>query len=1018
MKSIFLCLFLLSGVTRTAHSQLWKNYADTARTARMERKPAIAADYYLKSLHELKKDSLGTYTYGITCMSLGTVYINLFENDKAKIILEEAKKVLQKINEQPAVSDVCDNLGNMYRNISLYDEAEKAYSESKDIREKIYGRYHRFYAISCDNLGILYEITGRYNEAFSLLTEARNIFSNNPGKESRSYAVNADNLGLLNKTTGRFAEAEKYMTESFGIWKKISGEESLDFGVMCNNLGLLYREMGEYEKSESILLTAKKIREQILGKQHPSYALVCNNLGGLYDKMGQALKAEQYLLEARKVYEKNKNQFNYSVNCESLGLLYSKTDSIDKALVFLQDCYESRKKLLGVTHFYTVNALMNIGGLYLKQKKIDLIEPIFIEVKNTYDNILGQDSYGYAEICTNLAWIYYLTKRSAEAEKLGMEALYTVEKNLGRENLSYPLFANNMAIIYQDLGKDKKADSLFHEAFAATRRRMEKVFQFTSEYEKQSYLQTLVGDRDMYYSFRYDRLPFSEAGECYDRSIYFRNLILSSTHQLNKNIYDKGDSAITRKYNEWKSIRQQLAYWLIKPETEQTEEKTLLEEKSNVLEKELTRLSTAFGKQQQQKEINWEKIKAALKQGEAAIEFSEFAWYDERVTKDSIYYLAFIIEKGMKEPFLVKLFEKRKLNSLLKRKSVNEKNKINQLYSSTELYELIWAPLEKYLDGVKTIYFAPSGLLNYVSMAAIKINDNKLLSDQYQLVQLLNTVSVTDSEEEQLIQADKLVLYGGVQYDADSVSLVKEAIPYQQQQAITRSIPEEILLDNEQPVFLPLPKTESEVMFIEKEATKKKMSVQVLKGSAANEESFKSLNGKNSPSLIHFATHGFFYPDTKRKRVGLNDPAGRVFKLSDNPLLRSGLVLSGASNTWKGKPVTGIEDGILTGYEVANMYLPNTKLVVLSACRTGLGDIQGTEGVYGLQRAFKIAGVKNIVMSLWDVDDNAGAEFMQLFYTDLLRKGNISASFRKAQDMMKLKYPGNPYIWAAFIMIR
>ena len=140
--------------------------------------------------------------------------------------------------------------------------------------------------------------------------------------------------------------------------------------------------------------------------------------------------------------------------------------------------------------------------------------------------------------------------------------------------------------------------------------------------------------------------------------------------------------------------------------------------------------------------------------------------------------------------------------------------------------------------------------------------------------------------------------------------------------------------------------------------------------------------------------------------------------LSDDPLMRSGLMLAGANNVWSGKPVKGIQDGILTGYEISNLSLPNTKLVVLSACETGLGQIEGSEGINGLQRAFKIAGVKSLVMSLWRVPDNTTSEFMQLFYQKLFEKKNIRQAFDEAQALMKNKYKSQPHKWAGLILIQ
>jgi CHAT domain-containing protein len=213
-----------------------------------------------------------------------------------------------------------------------------------------------------------------------------------------------------------------------------------------------------------------------------------------------------------------------------------------------------------------------------------------------------------------------------------------------------------------------------------------------------------------------------------------------------------------------------------------------------------------------------------------------------------------------------------------------------------------------------------------------------------------------------------------------------------------------------------------EVEDIKQQADKVNIPVTVLSGINATEESFKALNGKASPSVLHIATHGFFFPDPKADRRDsiqrLFESSGKVFKQSDNPLFRSGLLFAGANNAWQGKSVDGIDDGIVTAFDVSNMYLPNTKLVVLSACETALGEVQGREGVYGLQRAFKMAGAQNLVMSLWKVRDTETAEFMQLFYKDLFDRQSISDAFYHAQTEMKVKYRNEPVKWAAWVLVR
>ncbi len=1018
MKRTVLSMLIFVFTATGSYGQLWKLYEDSARVLRAERKLAAAAGYYIKAISLLKKDSLGTYSHGLTCMSLGILYINTAQFPQADTILSEAKNILKKLKQDGEVANVCDNMGNMYRNISRYDKAEAAYREAMQLREGVFGKSDPMYGVSCDNLGILYQITGRYKESESLLMEARRIFEKKPGKQHRYFAVNAGNLAILFSTLGKMDRAEELMLEANEVWPLVSGKESLDYALSCNNLGNMYSQTAQYDKAEPLFLAAQKIRGDILGKQHPGYALVCNNLGNLYEEMGQYAKSEKFLLEARQVYEKNKSHMSYASNCENLGILYRSMGLPEKSLSYALETQEVRKSVLGSAHPWSINSGVNIGLAYSELKKYDLAEKTLLEVKKAYEDKIGKDYPGYAHVCNTLAGVYRLTRQYEKAGELGLQARIFGEKEFRKEHPAYAMILTNLALIYRGQGKDEQAATFFNEIFEARKAQTEKIFSFSSEYEKQSFLQSVFEEWKYYYTFCYDRLPPDKSGQPFNLSLYYRNRILSSIQQLNRVINNSADPEIQNKYGEWKTLKQQLAFWLIKPETEQADEKILLQEKANLVEKELTRLSGDFRKQSEKNNLDWKTVQSQLKPGEAAIEFIDFEYDTGEESRDSSFYIALVLNKNMMEPAMVKLFEKKELQKLLATKSNAGKTGINLLYSSPELYMRIWQPLEKHLKGISKIYFTPSGLLHYVSMAAIKVNKGQTLSDKFQLVQLLSTGAVTEQAEHLISASDDFILYGAVQYNADSASLKQAAIVYGGNHYASRSIPEELLGDEEKWVFKPLPKTETEISFIEKMARLRKNPVRIFRGVNANEESFKSLDGKSSPGVLHIATHAFFYPDPAKNKRYSREAWGRAFKLSDNPLFRAGLVMSGAENTWRGKAVAGVEDGILTAYEVSNMYLPNTRLAVLSACQTGLGDIQGTEGVYGLQRAFKLAGVQNLVMSLWDVDDAAGAEFMEEFYKNLFADKTIADAFGMAQDFMKKRYRNNPYLWAGFILIR
>ena len=179
----------------------------------------------------------------------------------------------------------------------------------------------------------------------------------------------------------------------------------------------------------------------------------------------------------------------------------------------------------------------------------------------------------------------------------------------------------------------------------------------------------------------------------------------------------------------------------------------------------------------------------------------------------------------------------------------------------------------------------------------------------------------------------------------------------------------------------------------------------------ATEENLKLLSG-HSPQVLHIATHGFFLPAEEKKETVTGVNQQNVYSVAEDPLLRTGLVLAGGNRAWSGKePIEGVEDGIATAYEISQLDLSNTELLVLSACETALGD----KGVFGLQRAFKMAGVKKMILSLWQVPDKETAELMTAFYGYWLKGKSIHEAFAQAQGEMRKKSP--PYYWAAFVLV-
>jgi tetratricopeptide (TPR) repeat protein len=1036
-----------------------------------------AEEFYQKAI-EIQGKVLGKENpdYARSCNNLGLLYLYTRQYEKAEPLLLEAKQIEEKVEgkENPDYLNSCNNLAFLYRGMGKYEKAEAQYLEAKQIEEKSVGKEHPDYASSCENLGLFYLDIGQYEKAEPLMLETKQIEEKTVGKEHLDYAMSCNNLAVLYRAMGKYEKAEVLYVESKQIREEVLGKEHPDYATSCNNLANLYKDMGKYEKAEVLYLESKQIREKVLGRENPDYASSCNNLALLYDAMGKYEKAEALFLESKQIREGllGKENRNYAASCDNLANLYTHMGQYEKAEALYLEAKQIKGKVLGREHPSYASSCNNLGDLYATMGQYEKAEPLLLEAKQIRERVLGKEHPEYAMSCNNLANLYNNTGQYEKAEPLMLESKQIFEKLLGKESPEYAMSCNNLANLYMQIVKYEQAEALFvegkqiqervlgnnhpdygkscndlallywiqhrqsqaekefRESFSVETYNQVSFFQFTNENEKAAYLKNISGADDIAYSFYVSEKIVS--AQPYSLSLFHRNLILSSSEALKKQIFSVGDTALINKYNNWVNLKNYLAVLYSRPVSERKEDPVKMEAAAGDMEKELTRLSSGFKKQYQK--VDWENIRSKIKPDEAAIEFVSFHLYTAKRQTDTVVYLAILLKNDLLKPKVVFLFNEKQFQNLMSstgNKATNDG--VKRLYASRgvgmndntdinkSIYELVWKPLEKELVGKKTVYFAPAGMLHRISFAALPINKHEFLSDRYRLVQLASTASIIDLAPGFIDSSDKLQLYGGIKYNADSAELKQANRLYAGnfKNDMKRSVPDDLTRTGS---FDYLPGTEAEIGIIEKLANANRIYVEELSGAQATEESFKALEGYASPSVLHIATHGFFFPDPKTERKnnlpGVTEESGGVFRRSDNPLFRSGLLFAGANMAWQGKPIYGIEDGILTSYEVSNMYLPNTKLVVLSACETALGEIQGNEGVYGLQRAFKIAGVQNLVMSLWKVPDTETAEFMQEFYKNLFVGKSISNSFYGAQTTMKNKYRAEPYKWAAWILVR
>ena len=369
------------------------------------------------------------------------------------------------------------------------------------------------------------------------------------------------------------------------------------------------------------------------------------------------------------------------------------------------------------------------------------------------------------------------------------------------------------------------------------------------------------------------------------------------------------------------------------------------------------------------------------------------------------YYGAFVISSTSPNPILVSLCKVDDIKHYYSGKAMDAMQTSALYKDSVSIYENIWGKLEGYFKGKKTIYFSPTGGLNLLNHAAIVMPNGGLFGDKYNLIRLSSTDKILAKTPNKEMQ-QSAVVYGGIQYDLSVADMNVAAKKYKSSHGDSFLMAMRSEDERGRWNYLPGTKTESENIY--KQLVSSRINTTLLQESAANEESFKSFDG-HSPSIIHLSTHGYFL-DTNQK-VMANPFMSNVGNYSEkeDQLIRTGLLMAGANNVWCGKDqVSGIEDGILTADEISRLDLRNTNLVVLSACETAKGQVDEIDGVLGLQRGFKKAGVKSIVMSLWKVPDHATSIMMTSFYEQLSQGKHIRNNPRYKQD---------PYYWAAFVVL-
>lgn len=462
---------------------------------------------------------------------------------------------------------------------------------------------------------------------------------------------------------------------------------------------------------------------------------------------------------------------------------------------------------------------------------------------------------------------------------------------------------------------------------------------------------------------------------CFD-NISFRNgLLLRSNLAIKNSISRLGDKKVTALYNALIKSRRDLVYESISGRIIKNTDK--IESRINELEKELALKCTDFKTTKENNDYKHNILQKSLSNTESVVELVEH--------KGSLF--ALVLEKNTGVSYI----------SIGKISSIQNTlhKSIDDIYHDERLTKFIWENISKVIPNVSKIYYLPIGKFNQIALGSLYMGKNRYLCDIINLHLLQDPSSLVNKEQ---LLADSYLftssnkyrmvsLWGGIDYGENT----KLFSGNNRRSAIKRG-----------ESIVPLIFTKLEVEKISSMLKEKAIANKVYENAMATKTSFKKRSGKGD-YILHISTHGFFNDSTSLS----------------NSMLSSGLFFAGANNYWcdnyaqigKGK-----DDGILRSAEIANINLSGCSLVVLSACETGLGFSDSSEGVYGLQRAFKLAGAKKILMSLWEVDDRATTILMTNFYRYLLEGKDANTALEISKKVVRNQYP-SPEEWGAFVLI-
>ncbi len=806
--------------------------------------------------------------------------------------------------------------------------------------------------------GIYFREVGSFKESLDALNEAIN--SGKSFSDSISIALQVE----LGTTYRHFGDLNKSETELLKAIEMAKGKDEIQYFRAIDRLSALKIEQGEYSDSENYLLHNLEKKSSNYKDDKVMLLETLNGLSILYYRLNDLKTANNYMDQALDVAGNIRTIRPYMIN--NLGTIYKRQGDIAKAEECFKESSQGFLELFGSMNPDYASSLSNLASIYKDKGELGDALDLYMKVLDMDKVIYGTEHANYATSLNNVALLYLQFGNYSLAGKLLTEAKRIRANTLGNYHPLYIKTVNDLGLYYMIIKDYNSAMESFDHALDAEIKHMQDIFPVLTDNQRKLYF-----DETRYNIGRFCALAFADenlnskyAKNALNHFLNTRGILFYASEKMRKLIQSSDDDKIKRDYNKWREKKYSLAQAYLLTEEDRIRQGisiTVLEDECANLEKDLSRKFKVFADQEKSTYHHWSEISLELEDSTAMVDIIQFRDYsveviDEKIEQgfeDESHYMAFIIKKDS-------VLETVKLPAIDFTKGfATYRNSLKYGVKDKYSYEIFWKPVDEHLIDVNKLYLSPDGI--YHKLNPVVFYDDisrEYMSDKYDIINITSGKDLLYRETPELVQDAKI--FGNPDFSKiEGYSLNQ------------------------------LPGAEREANDISGILDVRRWDTETFYYSDATEDRIKNFA---NPGIIHIATHGYFIEDPNYA----------------DPLHSSGLFLSRSESS--------TNDGLLSAYEAMNLILDQTNLVVLAACETGLGQVQNGEGVFGLQRAFLVAGAQNVLLSLVKIDDQAARNFMNLFYKELLVVKDPQRAFFNARKEFR-KVDTNPYNWGAYILV-